>query len=93
MGQTRPLFLFSFFSQFKGKYKTKLTIKDKSIDGVLGTWTQGGMLEGADEIHWAMAAPLQSFINKTTEISLKGSHPKVVCWPVGTSFYLGTEVL
>ena len=50
MGQTRPLFgLFSFFSQRKDKYSTNFTINDKSIDGVLGNRTRGGMMEGADE--------------------------------------------
>ena len=50
MGQTRPLFgLFSFFSQRKDKYSTNFTINDKSIDGVLGSQTWGGMMEGADE--------------------------------------------
>ena len=47
MGQTRPLFcLFSFFSH--DKY-SKNTINDKSIDCVLGTRTQGGMMVGADK--------------------------------------------
>ena len=50
MGQTRPLFgLFSFFSQCKDKYSTKFIINDKSIDGVLGSQTRDGMMEGADE--------------------------------------------
>ena len=30
-------------------YSTNLTINDKSIDGVLGTRTRGGRMEGADE--------------------------------------------
>ena len=38
--------LFSFFSH--DKYSTN-TINEKSIDGVLGTWTQGGRMVGADE--------------------------------------------
>ena len=47
MGQTRPLFgLFLFFSQRKDKYSTNFTMNDKSIDGVLGSRTQGGMMEG-----------------------------------------------
>ena len=29
--------------------RTNFTINDKSIDGVLGSRTQGGMMEGADE--------------------------------------------
>ena len=50
MDQTWPLFgLFSFFSQCKDKYNTNFTINDKSIDGVLGSRTQGGMMESADE--------------------------------------------
>ena len=48
MVQTRPLFcLFSFFSRVK--YGTKLTINYKSIDGMFGTWTQGGRMVGANE--------------------------------------------
>ena len=47
MDQTRPLFdLFSFFSH--DKYSTN-TINEKSIDGVLGTWTWGGRMVGKDE--------------------------------------------
>ena len=38
--------LFSFFSH--DKYSTN-TINDKSIDGVLGTQTQGGRMVGANE--------------------------------------------
>ena len=50
MGQTLPLFcLFSFFSQYKDKYSTNLTKDDKSIDGVLGSQTWGGRMDGADE--------------------------------------------
>ena len=50
MGQTRPLFVyFRSFSQHKDKYSTNFTINDKSIDGVLGSRTWGGMMEGADE--------------------------------------------
>ena len=50
MGQTRPLLVyFRSFSQQKDKYSTNFTINDKSIDGVLGSRTQGGMMEGADE--------------------------------------------
>ena len=39
--------LFSFFSH--DKYRTNLTIKDKSIDGVLGAQTRGGRMVGPDE--------------------------------------------
>ena len=45
MGQT--LFLFIFVLSYD-KYSTK-TINDKSVDGVLGTQTQGGRNVGADE--------------------------------------------
>ena len=36
----------SFFSQCKDHYNT---INDKSVDGVLGTRTRGGRMEGAGE--------------------------------------------
>ena len=51
MGQSRPLFLFIFIllSHRKDKYSTNLTIIEKSIDGMHGSQTQGGMMEGADE--------------------------------------------
>ena len=50
MGQIRPiLFIFVLFSHCKDKYSTNLTINDKSIDGVLGSRTQGGRMEGTDE--------------------------------------------
>ena len=45
MGQT--LFLFIFVLSYD-KYSTK-TINDKSVDGVLGTQTQGGSMVGTDE--------------------------------------------
>ena len=54
MVQTSPLFgLFSFFSQ--DKCSTNFTNNDKSVDGLLGTWTQGGRIVGADkstELWW-----------------------------------------
>ena len=28
---------------------TNLAVNDKSVDGVLGTWTHGGRIEGADK--------------------------------------------
>ena len=43
------LVYFHSFSQHKDKYSTNFTINDKSIDGVLGSRTRGGMMEGADE--------------------------------------------
>ena len=47
MGHTRPLFC--SFSHCMDKYSTNLTINDKSIDGMLGSRTRGGRMEGADE--------------------------------------------
>ena len=43
---------FWFFSH--DKYSTNLTINYKSVDGVLGTKTQGGRMAGSDESteHW-----------------------------------------
>ena len=47
MGQTRPLFvLFAFFSYDKYSTNTK---NEKSIDGVVGTQTQGGRMVGAEK--------------------------------------------
>ena len=43
------LVYFRSFSQHKDKYSTNFTINDKSIDGVLGSRTRGGMMEVADE--------------------------------------------
>ena len=49
MGQTQPLLVyFRSFSQHKDKYSSNFTINDKSIDGVLGSRTRGGRMEGAD---------------------------------------------
>ena len=42
-------FIFVLFSHRKDKYSTNLTIIEKSIDGMHGSQTQGGMMEGADE--------------------------------------------
>ena len=40
------------------KYSTKLTLYDKSVDGVLGTQTRDGREDGRSRwIHWAMVAP------------------------------------
>ena len=41
--------LFSFFSQYKDKYSTNLTIIYKNIDCVLGSQTRGSRMEGTDE--------------------------------------------
>ena len=49
MGQTQNLFIFILFSHRMDKYGTNLTIIDKSIDGVLGSRTQVGRMEGTDE--------------------------------------------
>ena len=46
IGQTQPLF--NYFHSFH-KYSTNLTINYKSIDGVLGTWTRGSRMVGADK--------------------------------------------
>ena len=62
MGQTRPLFaFFHSFSQHKDKYSTNFTINDKSIDGVLGSRTRGGMMEGADESTELWQHPYETF--------------------------------
>ena len=39
----------SIFSQRNDKYRTNFATNGKSIDGVLGTRTRGGRMEGADE--------------------------------------------
>ena len=47
LGQTRPLFcLFQFFSH--DKYRSNLTINDKSFDGVPETRTRDGKMVGAE---------------------------------------------
>ena len=43
------LFIFVLFSHRKDKYSTNLTIIEKSVDGMLGSRTRGGRMEGADE--------------------------------------------
>ena len=47
MGQTRPLFV--YFRSFRIILRSNLTINDKCIDGVLGSRTEGGRIEDADE--------------------------------------------
>ena len=80
MGQTRPLFgLFLFFSQRKDKYSTNFTINDKSIDGVLGNRTRGGMMEGADES--TMAAPY-----RLPGLYKPPAHPCPWAWCFGAEF-------
>ena len=44
MGQTLLLLLY-----FRSFHTTILTINEKSVDGVFGTWTRGGMMVGPDE--------------------------------------------
>ena len=51
------LFIFVLFSHRLDKYSINLTINDKSIDGMLGSQTRVGKMEGHRWIHWAMAAP------------------------------------
>ena len=60
VSQTRPLFV--YFHSFNCKYSTKfwLPINDKSVDGVLGTWTRGGRMEGADESTELCRHPLKN---------------------------------
>ena len=43
------LFIFVLFSHLMDKYSTNLTVNDKSVDGVLGSQTQGSTMGGADE--------------------------------------------
>ena len=43
-----PASFWFIFVLFHNK-RTNFTINDKSIDGVLGSQTRGGMMEGADE--------------------------------------------
>ena len=40
---------FHSFSHRMDKYSTNLTINDKSVDGMLGSQTRGGRMEGTDE--------------------------------------------
>ena len=35
--------------QTHDKYRTKLTVNDKSVNGVFGLWTQGGRMVGTNE--------------------------------------------
>ena len=55
------LVYFHSFSQHKDKYSTNFTINDKSIDGVLGSRTRGGMMEGADESTELWQHPYETF--------------------------------
>ena len=49
--------LFSFFSH--DIYSTNLTINDENIDGVLGTWTWGSRIVGADKSTELWLKPLK----------------------------------
>ena len=53
MGQSRPLFAFILVFSTWHNSNTNWW----SVDGVLGTWTQDGRIEGADESSGAMVAP------------------------------------
>ena len=49
------LFIFVLFSHRMDKSSTNLTIIEKSVDGMLGSRTWGGRMEGADkstELWW-----------------------------------------
>ena len=67
MGQT----LFVYFRSFHNE-KTNLTLIDKSVDGVFGTQTQGGMMEGADQSTglWRQPKRQNLYLNFAT----------IVCW-------------
>ena len=54
MAQARPLFV--YFRSFQMTKNSLNIINDKSIDGVLGSRTQGGRMVGTDE-STDMAAP------------------------------------
>ena len=43
------LFIFILFSHCMDKYSTNLTINEKTVDGMLGSRTWGGRMEGADK--------------------------------------------
>ena len=47
MGQSRPLFV--YFRSFHIPIQMTIIQFEKTIDGVLGTQTRGGWMEGADE--------------------------------------------
>ena len=53
MGQSRPLYV--YFRLFH--------IIDESIDGVLGTWTRGSRMEGADESTELWRHPERNYCN------------------------------
>ena len=54
MGQSRPLFRFSFFlhSNRYDNYTIWTVHFEKSIDGVVGIQTQWRRMDGADESTW-----------------------------------------
>ena len=43
------LFIFVLFSHRMDKYSTNLTINEKRVDGMLGSRTRGGRMEGTDQ--------------------------------------------
>ena len=69
MGQSRPLF--RLFLSFP--HDTIQIQIDNSIDGVLGTWTQGDKMEGADkstELWWHPSIPYSFLLNLSVLICL-----------------------
>ena len=73
MGQTRTLFLFIFvlFSHHMDKYSINLTINEKREDGMLGSRTQGGNMEGADKSTelWQHPNTLQSLFTTLPRVT------------------------
>ena len=66
MDQTRPLFVFLFFSH--DKYSTN-TANDKRVDGVFGTRTRGSRMVGADEFTaepWLHTLPGHCFLSPSS---------------------------
>ena len=60
-----PGLFFVYFRSFRNaktnRCSTNLTLNDKSVDGVLGTSTWGGRMEGADESTELWRHPAQSY--------------------------------
>ena len=53
------------------KFSTNLTINDKSVDGMLGSQTRGGRMEGADESTELWVLPNQSILTSDFQIPIK----------------------
>ena len=70
------LLIFILFSHHMDKYSTNLTINEKSIDGMLGSQTQGSRMEGADESTELWQHP---FVSKFVTKNFKKS-PNL--WPI-----------